>query len=136
VSDIVKGLREAASGQGGLDYGDLWACCDEAADEIERLEAELAEARREAACLQSQVNAFYAGNPKGGIVQRLEDELAEARREIRSLSVFATETLKNDERYRYLRTLWKRDHFATTVQLDGDPASCDAAIDAARKETP
>ena len=37
-------------------------------------------------------------------------------------------------RYRYLRTLWKRDHFATTAQLDGNPASCDAAIDAARGE--
>jgi hypothetical protein len=52
VSDIVKGLREAASGQGGLDYGDLWACCDEAADEIERLEAQLAEARRDAEALR------------------------------------------------------------------------------------
>ena len=51
---------------------------------------------------------------------RLVTELAEARRDA--------------ERYRYLRTLWKRDHFATTAQLDGDPASCDAAIDAARGE--
>ncbi len=47
MSDLVKGLREAASGKGGLDYGDLWAYCDDAADEIERLRAELAEARRE-----------------------------------------------------------------------------------------
>jgi hypothetical protein len=48
MSDLVKGLREAAAGNGGLDYGDLWAYCDEAADEIERLRAELAEARRDA----------------------------------------------------------------------------------------
>jgi hypothetical protein len=47
MSDLVKGLREAASGKGGLDYGDFLGYCDEAADEIERLEAELVEARRE-----------------------------------------------------------------------------------------
>ena len=99
----MKGLREAASGKGGLDYGDLWAYCDEAADEIDRLEA----------------------------------ELAEARREIRSLSVFATETLKNDERYQ-----WLRNNYAS-VGFDGreliwdelDPSGLlDAAIDAARSD--
>jgi hypothetical protein len=91
VSDLVKGLREAATGEGGLDYGDLWAYCDEAADEIERLSAELAEARLDA------------------------------------------------ERYRWLIE-------NAVIETDGwrsdgrDPATTkqpvDAAIDAARKETP
>jgi hypothetical protein len=36
-SDLVEGLREAASGKGGLDYGDFLGYCDEAADEIDRL---------------------------------------------------------------------------------------------------
>jgi len=37
------------------------------------------------------------------------------------------------ERYRYLRKLWKKDHFSTEAQPDGDPDSCDAAIDAAKE---
>jgi hypothetical protein len=36
---------------------------------------ELTEVRREAAFLQSQVNAFYMSNPRGDIVQRLRDAL-------------------------------------------------------------
>jgi len=58
VSDVVKGLREAASGKGGLDYGDLWAYCDEAADEIERLEAELAAERARADKATAQYEAL------------------------------------------------------------------------------
>ena len=75
-------------------------------------------------------------------VRRLNAELAEARREIRSLSVFATETLKNDERYRWLREQCGPDGNLTIAEAGGwslrpwggdDP---DAAIDAARKEAP
>ena len=58
MSDVVKGLREAASGKGGLDYGDLWAYCDEAADEIERLEAELATERARADKATAQYEAL------------------------------------------------------------------------------
>ena len=44
------------------------------------------------------------------------------------------ELRKDAERYRWLRSLWKVDHFSTELQPDGDSHSCDAAIDAAMKE--
>jgi DNA repair exonuclease SbcCD ATPase subunit len=69
MSDLVEGLREASSGKGGLDYGDLWAYCDEAADEIESLEAELAEARRDAQALKQELRRE---------AQALKQELREA----------------------------------------------------------
>lgn len=82
MSDLVKGLREAASGKGGLDYGDLWAYCDEAADEIERLEAELAEVRaRDERCHNSVVETCIKYPNVGDYIAQLEAELAEARRE-------------------------------------------------------
>ena len=47
------------------------------------------------------------------------------------------EALRKDaERYRYLRSLWKVDHFSTEVQPDGDPNKCDSAIDAAMQPIP
>ena len=58
--------------------------------------------------------------------------LAEHAKNIDDLSQEAVALRVDAMRYRYLRTLWKHDHFATAVQPDGDPTSCDAAIDAAR----
>ena len=77
MSDVVKGLREAASGKGGLDYGDLWAYCDEAADEIERLEAELAEARlndERYRWLRRRNELTEADDPRGPFVIELLDD--------------------------------------------------------------
>ena len=55
MSDLAKHLREIASGTVSVDYGDLRAYCDKTADEIERLEAELAEARREREALRAAI---------------------------------------------------------------------------------
>ena len=77
MSDVVKGLREAASGKGGLDYGDLWAYCDEAADEIESLEAELAEARlndERYRWLRRRNELTEADDPRGPFVIELLDD--------------------------------------------------------------
>jgi outer membrane murein-binding lipoprotein Lpp len=149
VSDLVKGLREAASGKGGLDYGDLWAYCDEAADEIERLHAEIA-------ALRSQVNAFYLGNPHGAIVASLEAERDRLREDVELLTharvlmerthkaeAELAEARRDAERYR-----WLRDEASyITTGSGNDPAELyydgrcyrapdlDAAIDAARGET-
>jgi hypothetical protein len=104
------------------------------------LEAEIADAHRAQRDAENELSKALAGQEMAEAeVRRLQAELAEARREIRSLSVFATETLENDERYR-----WLRNNYAS-VGFDGreliwdepDPGGVlDDAIDAARKETP
>ncbi len=122
MSDLVKGLREAATGERGVDFGDLLAYCDEAADEIERLEAELVEARRELEIARKASAALYGGPP-------IEDVIRDA------------------ERYRWLREAQNDDIGVAqgfgTVDVGGTGvadtyervlyrANLDAAIDAAR----
>jgi multidrug resistance efflux pump len=107
-------------------------------EDYEALRAELAEARRERDRLREALEGTQALVRDGGAREyRLATELAGARREIRSLSVFATETLENDERYR-----WLRKHYASVsvgagnrqlVRVGDDYESAlDDAIDAAR----
>jgi hypothetical protein len=94
-----------------------------------KAEAQLAEYER--------CNKSTECRARGSVANYLNDEVSGTRdahywkRRYDAKCEELAEAQRDAERYRYLRALWKHDHFSTDRQPNGDPEKCDAAIDAA-----